>query len=272
MPDGFTGFRHPALKRARKPPLVGKASWAFSLPQPRFAFRLLEGSKHGTPKLINFRQVARFKQRFWPTYASAKFEKWAIIGVMAFNLHFLHSPRISRFPGSTIAHCGRDMNPRATFLVTAAVLFLVTDAASAGTNAFDNPFRSSAPVVQAAVPASAAAPYAPVVPYGAPQGTVLPAPATPDVMPQGKQVRVWEVLPTDGNLRHALSRWARVDGRPVYWEAPKEVPSVYARYVGSYVEAFQQVMKDTAQSSYQLHGCEYDNAIRVLHSSQSCHQ
>ncbi len=82
--------------------------------------------------------------------------------------------------------------------------------------------------------------------------------------------QVWEVLLSDGNLYKALSRWALQDGRPVHWEAGKEYPAVYAQYKGSYTQAFEQVMKDTANSSYRLHACEHDNVIRVLHSSQSC--
>lgn len=132
--------------------------------------------------------------------------------------------------------------------------------AHAQVNTINKPFRAGAPTVS---PVDLG-----IAPYVAP--TPTPAPTIALVPARPAQPQVWEVLLTDGNLYKALSRWAHLDGRPVHWEAGKEYPAVYAQYVGSYVQAFEQVMKDTANSSYRLHACEYDNVIRVLHTSQSC--
>lgn len=82
--------------------------------------------------------------------------------------------------------------------------------------------------------------------------------------------RQWKVDLADGSLSRALRRWGRDARMPVLWEAPKDLPAVASVYVGEFLEAIEQVMKDSASSSYPLHACAHDNVVRVLHESQAC--
>lgn len=80
----------------------------------------------------------------------------------------------------------------------------------------------------------------------------------------------WEIQLSDGTLSKALIRWSRGSELPVSWEAGKDFPATKATYGGSFLDAVEQVMTDTARSQYPLHACAYDNVLRVLHVSQSC--
>lgn len=80
----------------------------------------------------------------------------------------------------------------------------------------------------------------------------------------------WRVELSDGSLSKALLRWSRLAGSPLLWEAPKDLPVVMAVYQGDFIAAIEQVMRDSANSSYPLHACVYDNVVRVLHVSQNC--
>ncbi len=84
-------------------------------------------------------------------------------------------------------------------------------------------------------------------------------------------VESWEIRTTDGTLSRALSRWANLSGNlPLLWEASKDLPAISASYSGEFLSAIEQVMQDSRRSQFPLHACAYDNAIRVLHVSQSC--
>lgn len=84
--------------------------------------------------------------------------------------------------------------------------------------------------------------------------------------------RVWEIRLSDGTLSKALLRWSRESGVPILYEAPTDLSAVAARYDGDIKTALDAVLTDTANGPYPLHGCDYDNAVRVLHYSKSCDQ
>lgn len=86
----------------------------------------------------------------------------------------------------------------------------------------------------------------------------------------GVGVQRWEVLVEDQKLSRALWRWAQQEGIQFFWEAPKDLVAVKASYTGSFAKAVTELMQDTSASSYPLRACRYDNALRILHTSQSC--
>lgn len=104
--------------------------------------------------------------------------------------------------------------------------------------------------------------------------------ATKNVATVGKSVKVdapvpatsiqWAIRSSDGTLSKTLARWAQGNTPPIAWEADKDFPALAATYSGTYLEAIEQVMQDTARSQFPLHACVYDNVVRVLHTSQSC--
>ncbi len=158
-------------------------------------------------------------------------------------------------------------------LLTLATATLMATNALAQVQVLDKPYRSAAPetgfelpidarpVITRAAPPPAAAPAA-ITPTPTP---VVPAPA-----PVTPPLPSWDIQVADGSLSKALMRWSRTARIPTLWEAAKDLPAINARYQGDYVEALEQVMRDSARSQYPLHACVYDNVVRILHVSQSC--
>lgn len=103
-------------------------------------------------------------------------------------------------------------------------------------------------------------------PYVEPANTpISAAPAPASATP------AWEIRNSDMTLSRALARWTQgQDTRPVLWEAGKDLPVLQASYSGDFLQAVEQVMRDTQRSAYPLHACAYDNVVRIIHLSQSC--
>ena len=85
-------------------------------------------------------------------------------------------------------------------------------------------------------------------------------------------VKVWAILPSDGYVSRALSRWASSgDGTlPVLWSAHKDIPAVKAVYSGDFMAALEKTMIDSQNGDFPVHACVYDNVVRILHTSQAC--
>lgn len=116
-------------------------------------------------------------------------------------------------------------------------------------------------------------PYRQVQRLEGPQGNELFLPATvqPTLMAAAPApVQRFDVLVEDKKLSYALWRWAQVEGLELFYEAPKDIVAVRASYRGTFQHAITSAMLDTSSSGYPLHACRYDNAIRILHTSQTC--
>lgn len=90
------------------------------------------------------------------------------------------------------------------------------------------------------------------------------------VQAQRNRAQEWKIELADGSLSRTMRRWSRVASFPVLYEAPKDLPVVAATYTGDFLQVIEQVMRDTANSSYPLHACAFDNVVRILHISQNC--
>lgn len=82
--------------------------------------------------------------------------------------------------------------------------------------------------------------------------------------------QVWAIKPTDGSLSRALTRWAREANQQLVYEAAVDVVAIAVEYRGDYWQALDGVLADTANGSYPLHGCQFNNVTRILHISQAC--
>jgi hypothetical protein len=144
--------------------------------------------------------------------------------------------------------------------LTLALAISLFGSAQAQVTIVDKPYQPAA--VQGALQLQIA-PYAgsvqtmPVAPVQAP--VAAPAP-----------LKRWEILPEDQTLSRALARWAREERLQFFWEAPRDLLAVRASYAGTFEAAIRGVMVDSPTSGYPLHACQYDNSIRVLHTSQPC--
>lgn len=109
------------------------------------------------------------------------------------------------------------------------------------------------------------------LPFGAPPAT-SPGSAAAIVTPAAAAVpaKTWEVTPTDGTLSRALLRWAAEANVNLVYEANADLPAVAVSYSGDFWSALGELLKDTASGSYPLHGCQYTNATRILHVTQTC--
>jgi hypothetical protein len=84
--------------------------------------------------------------------------------------------------------------------------------------------------------------------------------------------RLFDIRLEDETLYLALRRWSAESMFQLVWNAGKDFPAHKTRYIaGSFEQAVEYVMADTASSAYPLHACAYPNRVmRVLHISQSC--
>lgn len=151
---------------------------------------------------------------------------------------------------------------------TVAVAMFLIGAAQAQVVMVDKPYRQQ--------PAPGAAIDLPIAPYAAPAPATTPvSQVAPVVAAQAAPIATapakrWEVLPSDQTLSRALARWAREENLQFFWEAPRDLLAVRASYTGSFEAAVQGVMVDSPKSGYPLHACQYENSVRVLHTSQPC--
>lgn len=92
----------------------------------------------------------------------------------------------------------------------------------------------------------------------------------PASAPASPTLAMWEVKSSDGTLSRALLRWASQGNAQVLYEAPQDIAAVAVKYSGSFEQSLEALLKDTGNGSYPLHGCQYNNIIRILHISQQC--
>lgn len=112
------------------------------------------------------------------------------------------------------------------------------------------------------------------------EGSATPAPKAAAALPSASaaassssittEADRWAIKPSDGKLSRGLMRWARTAGVPLVYEAPKDLPALEVEYSGTFWVALDSLLKDTINGSYPLHGCHYNNIVRVLHTSQPC--
>lgn len=110
------------------------------------------------------------------------------------------------------------------------------------------------------------------LPFGEPSKTpkVVPAAATQAALPTDAKTSRWELTQADSTLSRGLMRWAREAKVQLIYEAPSDLPAVMVAYSGDFWTALESVLADTANGSYPLHGCQYINVVRILHTSQAC--
>ena len=96
-----------------------------------------------------------------------------------------------------------------------------------------------------------------------------PAAKTTQV-PSAPAVELWEVKPADGTLSRAMLRWSREATVQLSYEAPDDLPAIAVAYTGDFWTAMDSLLKDSNNGSYPLHGCQYTNVVRILHTSQAC--
>lgn len=141
-------------------------------------------------------------------------------------------------------------------LMFGLVVAMVSMAAAAG---FIDERSAKAPASKPGAVASTAS--------GAAAPTVAaPAPVAAPVAP----AKTWAVLPSDGTLSRALQRWAKTEQVNLVYEATADLPAMSVSYTGDFWAVLDQVLADTARGSYPLHGCQYKNVTRILHTSQVC--
>jgi hypothetical protein len=88
--------------------------------------------------------------------------------------------------------------------------------------------------------------------------------------PSAPAVELWEVKPADGTLSRAMLRWSRDAAVQLSYEAPDDLPAIAVAYTGDFWTAMDSLLKDSNNGSYPLHGCQYTNVVRILHTSQAC--
>lgn len=145
---------------------------------------------------------------------------------------------------------------------TIALAMFLFGSAQAQVVLVDKPYRQQ-PAPGAGTIDLPIAPY--VDPAPAPQVAPVQAPSVATV-----PTKRWEVLLSDQTLSRALARWAREENLQFFWEAPRDLLAVRAAYIGNFEAAIRAVMVDSPTSGYPLHACQYDNSVRVLHTSQPC--
>lgn len=98
-------------------------------------------------------------------------------------------------------------------------------------------------------------------------GAGISAAPSPVQQAAGKK---WSIQPADGSLSRALMRWAREAGVQIAYEAPSDLAAISVAYDGDFWTALNGLLADTANGSYPLHGCQFNNITRILHISQPC--
>ena len=109
------------------------------------------------------------------------------------------------------------------------------------------------------------------IPFSPPVATAL----SPDIRQEAKPMLQYQVSPEDGNLRRALSRWARTAGwtfEAEHWAVDVDIPvSGTAVFDLEFDEAVQQLLASTELSERPLQPCFYANKVlRVVSYAQSC--
>jgi hypothetical protein len=98
-----------------------------------------------------------------------------------------------------------------------------------------------------------------------------PQPAPRTVTPP----QLYEVSPQDGNIREALSRWARLAGwtfKPEHWAVDADIPIAgSARFDSEFTRAVQDLIASTELADRPLRPCFYSNKVlRIVPYAQSC--
>jgi len=86
---------------------------------------------------------------------------------------------------------------------------------------------------------------------------------------------IFVVQPSDGTLRHTISRWAKQADwtfGPEHWAVDVDIPiSARAEFAGSFVEAVQYLLASTELADRPLQPCFYTNqVVRVVPYAQAC--
>lgn len=81
--------------------------------------------------------------------------------------------------------------------------------------------------------------------------------------------------PTDLSFKQALTRWAKIAGWQVSWEAEKDFPGrISAEFPNDFELAVGEATKAYRNSDYPLKSCGYDNkvirVVRYLGTGQEC--
>ena len=85
----------------------------------------------------------------------------------------------------------------------------------------------------------------------------------------------FQVTASDGVLRHALERWASIEGVQLEWELDRDhVIAGDADFGASFAEALRRVLESTALSDVPLRAClhaqEPRNLVRIVRLSAAC--
>lgn len=104
----------------------------------------------------------------------------------------------------------------------------------------------------------------------------------PDPIPRGDPAaaqsaaaavqRALRVELSDRNLRRALTRWSKEQGRQLIWDVDRELEIVAeAGFSGSYESAIEQLLAGFARADMPLRACLYTNNVtRIVNRSSTC--
>ncbi|KAA0178810.1 hypothetical protein FX016_23035 [Cupriavidus gilardii] len=82
----------------------------------------------------------------------------------------------------------------------------------------------------------------------------------------------WEITRDDPSLAVGLRRWAEQAGYERFvWSPKKELPRTPLTVSGTFVEAMEQIMRDSEAAAYPVRTCIYLNkTVRVVYATQPC--
>jgi hypothetical protein len=177
-------------------------------------------------------------------------------------------------------HSGAGSIPSATGATASVAGSTSMGIAQAGT-----PLAARKPAAAKAGPLAAAPARSAIVSTRAAAATAVPAPlaqARPGPLSGPVPVKLagpiapsYEVGPRDGNLRQALSRWARSAGwtfEPEHWAVDADIPITgSARFDSGFKRSVQDLVASTELSEKPLQPCFYSNKVlRIVPYAQAC--